>query len=79
MLIDSDLATVGTANLDNRSMRLNFEHTMVLADQRLASQTETMLEADLANSSEIEMDTLEADSWLRKVGARGARLLAPVL
>ena len=79
MLIDSDLATVGTANLDNRSMRLNFEHTMVLADQRLASQTETMLEADLANSSEIEMETLEADSWLRKVGARGARLLAPVL
>lgn len=79
MLIDEDLATVGTANLDNRSMRLNFEHTMVLADRALAVAVETMLETDLRNSSEIELESLQQDPWWKNAAARGARLLAPVL
>ncbi len=79
MLIDSDLATVGTANLDNRSMRLNFEHTMVLADERLAADVERMLETDFANSREIPEEELARDPWWRYAAARGARLLAPVL
>ena len=31
MLIDDDVATVGTANFDNRSFRLNFEVTALVA------------------------------------------------
>jgi cardiolipin synthase len=79
MLIDGDMATVGTANLDNRSMRLNFEHTMVLADERLAADVERMLKADLANSSEIFAEELAQDPWWKNAAARSARLLAPVL
>jgi cardiolipin synthase len=79
MLIDEDLATVGTANLDNRSMRLNFEHTMVLADRRLAAQVQQMLEVDFAHSSEIVEAELAADPWWKNAAARSARLLAPVL
>ena len=78
MLIDDDLATVGTANLDNRSMRLNFEHTMVLADHALASEVEAMLESDFDNSSEIKAESLQQDPWWKNAAARGARLLAPV-
>lgn len=79
MLIDGDLATVGTANLDNRSMRLNFEHTMVIADERFALAVARMLEMDLANSSEIHLSDLAQDPWWKNAAARGARLLAPVL
>lgn len=79
MLIDDDLATVGTANLDNRSMRLNFEHTMVLADERLALDVERMLRTDFANSREITEEELAEDPWWKNAAARGARLLAPVL
>jgi len=79
MLIDGDLATVGTANLDNRSMRLNFEHTMVLADKRLAAAVEHMLDIDFANSSEILSEHLAADPWWKNAAARSARLFAPVL
>ncbi len=79
MLIDGDLATVGTANLDNRSMRLNFEHTMVLADERLAAKVEQMLNTDFGNSSEIQAGELDQDPWWKNAAARGARLLAPVL
>jgi cardiolipin synthase len=79
MLIDEDLATVGTANLDNRSMRLNFEHTMVLADRGLATAVEHMLETDFAHSSEIVEAELAADPWWKNAAARSARLFAPVL
>jgi cardiolipin synthase len=34
VLIDEDYATVGTANFDNRSFRLNFEITVVVADHQ---------------------------------------------
>ncbi|MFR4224069.1 MAG: phospholipase D-like domain-containing protein [Akkermansia sp.] len=30
VLMDDDIATVGTANLDNRSLALNFEITAVI-------------------------------------------------
>ena len=79
MLIDHDLATVGTANLDNRSMRLNFEHTMVLADEGLATAVEKMLATDFEHSSEIFEADLAADPWWRNAASRSARLLAPVL
>ncbi len=79
MLIDQDLATVGTANLDNRSMRLNFEHTMVVADRRFAESVEAMLTADFHESTQIQPDDLAADPWWKYTAARGARLLAPVL
>ena len=45
-LVDDDLAGVGTANLDNRSLRLNFEITLAFADRNFAKEMETMLEED---------------------------------
>ncbi len=79
MLIDDDLATVGTANLDNRSMRLNFEQTLVLADPRLAARVEAMLEDDFANSREVDAASACEEPWWLRAASRGARLLAPVL
>ncbi|MGE0623890.1 MAG: cardiolipin synthase [Pseudomonadales bacterium] len=79
MLIDDDLATVGTANLDNRSMRLNFEHTVVLADTALAAEVEAMLITDFAHSEEFDAAAAADGPWWKKAAVRGARLLAPVL
>jgi len=79
MLIDDDLATVGTANLDNRSMRLNFEHTVVLADPSLASAVDAMLRADFDHSAEFDADAAAGGPWWKRAAARGARLLSPVL
>ena len=36
ILVDDDLATVGTANLDNRSLTLNFEITAIVHDPEFA-------------------------------------------
>src|SRR5690348_3722843 len=46
ILVDDDFAAVGTANLDNRSMRLNFELTAFFADKNFAAQVQAMLEED---------------------------------
>lgn len=43
-LVDDVLAGVGTANFDNRSFRLNFEVTALVADQAFAGEVERMLE-----------------------------------
>jgi cardiolipin synthase len=46
ILVDRKLASIGTANFDNRSMRLNFEVTILLEDPVFAKQVEAMLLAD---------------------------------
>ena len=79
MLIDDDLATVGTANLDNRSMRLNFEHTLVFADAGFAGEVESMLAQDFRNSEELDALAIGTAPWWLRATSRGARLLAPVL
>jgi cardiolipin synthase A/B len=48
LLIDHDLAAVGTANLDNRSFRLNFEITVIVADQGFAAEVQRMFEDDFS-------------------------------
>ncbi|MEJ2089638.1 MAG: phospholipase D-like domain-containing protein, partial [Gammaproteobacteria bacterium] len=78
MLIDDDLATVGTANLDNRSMLLNFEQTMVFAGT-FASQVEAMLIEDFAHARQIDAAQVTGEPWWSRAMSRGARLLSPVL
>ncbi len=78
MLIDDDSAVVGTANFGNRSMRLNFEVTMLLIDKDFARDVEAMLERDFANSREVTAkEYTEAPLWFRLV-VRIARMLAPI-
>ncbi|SFD79626.1 cardiolipin synthase [Roseivivax sediminis] len=78
ILCDDDLALVGTTNCDIRSFRLNFETMAAFADPGLAHEVATMLETDLANCDIYETPLAEAPLWIR-VGAKIARLLAPVL
>lgn len=49
MLIDDQVATVGTANFDNRSFRLNFEITAVVVEPTFAAAVERMFETDFKN------------------------------
>lgn len=78
VLIDERFVGIGTANLDNRSFRLNFETMAAIFDDDFAAEVETMLRADLAHSEVLEKTLEEQPLWLRG-GARVARLTAPVL
>ena len=77
VLIDDRVSTIGTANFDNRSFRLNFEISILVIDRDFAQDVEAMFENDFATSSLIE--SLDGKSWSQTVGGRIARLFAPVL
>src|SRR3990172_9269198 len=75
LLVDDRLAAVGTANLDNRSFRLNFEITVVVDDRDFASQVEKMLEQDFAKCRLAAPDDLARRSFWFQLAVRIARLM----
>ncbi len=78
MLIDDVAATVGTANFDNRSFRLNFEITATIADPAFISDVERMFEADFDRSRQMEPGELDQKSFWFKLGVKLARLTSPI-
>lgn len=79
MLVDDQMASVGTANLDNRSLRLNFELSMVVLDPAFCREVEAMLAADFAECREVDgRDYTSRPVWFR-VLVRLAKLMAPIL
>jgi len=78
-LVDSSCAAVGTANLDNRSFRLNFEITLLNYDPDFVKEVETMLTNDFSHSRPVAMEEYSQRSFFFKLAARSARLLAPIL
>jgi cardiolipin synthase len=79
LLVDDDLAAVGTANLDTRSLRLQFEITLLFYDSSFAAEVKNMLEADLARSRPLLMSEINDRSFAFKVVVQVARLFAPLL
>ncbi len=79
MLIDDNVATVGTANFDNRSFRLNFEITTVVFDVDFASKVERMFQNDFSASRLMEQDEYDNKPYWFKLAVRTARLTAPIL
>lgn len=79
VLVDDDVAAVGTANLDNRSFRLNFELMAVVADGGFAHEVEAMLTADFARATPYRAADLETKPLWFRLATRFARLFAPIL
>jgi len=79
ILVDDNVATVGTANFDNRSFRLNFEITTVVIDPDFAADVEQMFEDDFKKSRIMQPDEYDNKSYWFKLKVRTARLAAPVL
>jgi cardiolipin synthase len=78
-LVDDELAAVGTANLDNRSFRLNFELTMLVEDRAFCAQVEEMFLADFKGCVETGTDEYARKSVAYQTAVKFARLLSPIL
>lgn len=79
MLVDDRMAAVGTANLDNRSFRLNFEITALSTDSELIEEVNTMLEKDFACCRLLTHNELDQRPLYFRLSARIARLFSPIL
>lgn len=78
LLVDERLAAVGTANLDNRSFRLNFEITAFCADKAFIDEVEHMLSVDFTHAREARVEDFTERPFLFRAACRGARLFAPI-
>jgi cardiolipin synthase len=78
LLVDDDLAAVGTANLDNRSMRLNFELTVLFADRQFAAGVAGMLQRDFLQCDRATPGDLKRRGLTFRLAVRIARLLSPI-
>jgi len=78
IVIDDELAIVGTANFDNRSFRLNFEVVAAVYDAGLTAELATAFEHDLAGAVQLRAEHGKESFALRLVKS-AARLAAPVL
>ena len=79
LLVDRGVATVGTANFDNRSFRLQFEINAIVVDEGMGKQVEAMLENDMAHAVPWDPADLRAAPFTRRLAVAVARLTAPVL
>jgi cardiolipin synthase len=79
MVVDAAVALVGSANMDLRSFRLNFEVHAVIRDDAAARALESIFDADLARSSEIALDTFKRRPLLLRITEGIARFLSPLM
>ncbi len=78
-LVDDQCAAVGTANLDNRSFRLNFEQTLIVYNDLFIKEVEQMLVNDFAASRKANLEDFTRRPFPFHLAVRCASLLAPIL
>jgi cardiolipin synthase len=78
-VFDDELVLVGSANLDSRSFRLNFEASTFVASRELNEEITNRFLSDLERSEEIDLVELQARHWASKLRDATAHLMSPLL
>ncbi|MFD1485609.1 cardiolipin synthase [Lacticaseibacillus baoqingensis] len=79
MVVDDRLASVGSANLDIRSFKLNFEANAFIYDPTVAHQLTVAFEHDLVESLRLTPKMIAEQSHWLHFKQRFSRLLSPIL
>ena len=80
ILVDDTLALVGSTNLDNRSLYLNFELMMAIEDPYFVADVAAMMEQDFqASTLSNTPDAPKRRWWFARFGTAVARLFSPIL
>lgn len=79
LLIDDEVASVGTANFDYRSFRLNFEVNAFIYDVELGKRMAAIYERDLLHCRTFDHDQIYRRPFVGHVKEAISRLVAPLL
>ena len=79
IMIDSLLSSVGTANMDIRSFKLNFECNAFIYDRNVTMRLEEQFIRDIEDSTRIEYEWYMKRGNLTKIRESLSRLLSPLL
>lgn len=78
LVCDSAVYSVGTANLDTRSLSINFESQTFMYDAALAKQGEQLFLADIANAQELHFAEWVKRPLRRKILENIGKLISPL-
>ncbi|MBX3187015.1 MAG: cardiolipin synthase [Labilithrix sp.] len=79
LVVDDYFAAVGTANMDNRSFRLNFEVSAILYGAEHCETLATQFRNDLQASKEVKLAARQSIPLRWRFAEAGARVLSPLL
>lgn len=79
VIVDDDWASVGSANLDNRSLHLNFELNCLIYSQQAVSNLADAFLTDLHYSIKLEQHAYHKRPFANRLLENACRLLSPVL
>jgi cardiolipin synthase len=77
--VDSEVCSIGSANIDIRSFSINYELNAVLYSERLAKELEQDFERDLAYCTEFDPAAYRKRNAAVRFRDSAARLLSPLL
>lgn len=79
IVVDGRIASVGSANMDYRSFKLNFEINAFIYDSVVAKQLEEIYENDMRHSELITPEKFRKQSAYLRFKQTASRLLSPIL
>ncbi|QHT64062.1 cardiolipin synthase [Paenibacillus lycopersici] len=79
IVVDGSVASVGTANVDIRSFKLNFEVNAILYDTETASRLQRIFEDDMKDCTELTYEQYQRRSRMQRFRESCVRLLSPIL
>ena len=79
IVVDDELSTVGTANMDVRSFRLNFEINAFIYDREKSHELAELFEQDMQLSTELTYEMYLKRSRMIQIKESISRLLSPIL
>ncbi|WP_302119619.1 cardiolipin synthase [Allorhodopirellula heiligendammensis] len=79
VLVDDKLVLIGSTNLDNRSLYLNFEIMLAIEQPDFVAEVTAMLTQDFANATDSGVMSDRLRPWYGRIGTILARLFSPVL
>lgn len=79
IIIDDFMASTGSANMDLRSFKLNFEVNAFIYDENIIDEIKKDFMYDLENSEELERDKFENRNTVMKIKESISRLFSPLL
>jgi cardiolipin synthase len=79
LIVDDDYASIGSANWDARSFRLNFELNIGVIDKAFVSELIEFFEHKKQNAQLVDIETVKRQNLLKKIRNGLARMLTPYL
>lgn len=79
MVVDGKVSCYGTANMDIRSFRLNFEVNAIIYNQEISEKLEEIFLNDLTQSTQITKYLYDTRPLIIRIKEQISRLLSPLL